>query len=291
MSALGANASHVSLEARFLNTRSHRFCTPCYGGHMVWRMWGEGPTVALLHGGAGSWLHWIRTIPALATRWRVLAPDLPGLGESAMAQTPWTPGDSADYVVDGLNEILGSKEPIDLVGFSAGSMVAGLCAKRIAERCRTLVLVGASGLGFARASIILHKVLEKAGDERRAAHRINLANLMIADSRSIDEQALAIQEWNTMHARINSVGFAGTNVLSEALMDLGGRLKAIWGGEDAVARESLGERCAKLREIRPDVEIEIIPAAGHWVAYEAARAFNATLVAMLGDARPSQECA
>jgi len=32
---------------------------------MVWRLWGAGAPVLLLHGGSGSWTHWLRNIPAL----------------------------------------------------------------------------------------------------------------------------------------------------------------------------------------------------------------------------------
>lgn len=45
-----------------------------------------GPAVVLLHGGefgAGAEIGWEHTIPALAERYRVLAPDLLGFGESA----------------------------------------------------------------------------------------------------------------------------------------------------------------------------------------------------------------
>lgn len=47
---------------------------------------GQGDPVVLLHGGefgAGAELGWERTIDALATRYRVLAPDMLGFGESA----------------------------------------------------------------------------------------------------------------------------------------------------------------------------------------------------------------
>src|SRR3546814_1155899 len=50
--------------------------TPCGDGQMVWRLWGEGPPLVLLHGGSGSWTHWFRNIPALARRYRVIAADL-----------------------------------------------------------------------------------------------------------------------------------------------------------------------------------------------------------------------
>ncbi|HEX4114045.1 MAG TPA: hypothetical protein VH020_16050, partial [Stellaceae bacterium] len=36
--------------------------TPCGDGTMVWREWGEGVPVVLLHGGYGSWQHWLRNI-------------------------------------------------------------------------------------------------------------------------------------------------------------------------------------------------------------------------------------
>jgi pimeloyl-ACP methyl ester carboxylesterase len=47
---------------------------------------GQGDPVVLLHGGefgAGAEIGWERTIDALATRYRVLAPDMLGFGESA----------------------------------------------------------------------------------------------------------------------------------------------------------------------------------------------------------------
>jgi pimeloyl-ACP methyl ester carboxylesterase len=164
-------------------------------------------------------------------------------------------------------------------------MLAGFVAAALKCRCGTLVLVGAGGLGTARNPVVLEKVRSKQGEERVQAHRTNLERLMIADPGKIDAQALAIQEWNTQHTRISSVGFAASAALSDALAEGGGKaLGAIWGGEDAVARTSLAERCAVLRALRPQADIRIVPGAGHWVAYEAAEIFNELLVAMLDGA-------
>ena len=65
--------------------------TPSGEGEMVWRAWGDGAPLLLLHGGSGSWTHWIRTIPTLARTYQLWVPDLPGLGDSAMPPRPWTP--------------------------------------------------------------------------------------------------------------------------------------------------------------------------------------------------------
>ena len=44
---------------------------------------GQGPVVVLLHGWPQTWYMWRSIIPALATRFRVVAPDLRGLGDSS----------------------------------------------------------------------------------------------------------------------------------------------------------------------------------------------------------------
>jgi 2-hydroxy-6-oxonona-2,4-dienedioate hydrolase len=268
------------VEVDVLQAAAERIETPCGSGRMVWYRWGEGRTVLLLHGGAGSWRHWVRNVPILAERYRVLAPDLPGLGESDMPE-PWDPEVSADIIAAGLERLIPPGETFDVVGFSAGAMVAGLLAARVKERCRMLVIVGAGGLGTGRNPISLEKVRSKQGEERWCAHVANLERLMIADPARIDAQALAIQDWNTVHTRVNSVGFAESPLLRNALTETNAVLKAIWGSEDAPARNSLDERCNVLRQLRPDAEIRIIPKAGHWVAYETADAFNEVLIAML----------
>ncbi|HEV2100696.1 MAG TPA: alpha/beta fold hydrolase, partial [Stellaceae bacterium] len=73
----------VAAEAR-------RIETPCGDGAMAWRVWGSGPPLVLLHGGYGSWMHWIRNVLPLSRLFTVVACDLPGLGESATPPEPHT---------------------------------------------------------------------------------------------------------------------------------------------------------------------------------------------------------
>jgi len=44
---------------------------------------GSGPAVLLLHGWPQTWYEWRHVIPALATKYTVIAPDLRGLGDSS----------------------------------------------------------------------------------------------------------------------------------------------------------------------------------------------------------------
>ena len=251
-------------------------------GTVIWHAWGKGPPVVLLHGGAGSWRHWALNIPALVRAGRqVIAPDLPGLGESSLPPPPFHPARVADIVAAGLRETLPAGSACDLVGFSFGSIVAGLLTAQHPALVRSLTLVGAGGLGVRRADITLESVRDKQGEAREAAHRENLLRLMIADPARIDALALSLQEWNASHARANSVGFAGRPLLRDALQQVNCPLGAIWGEHDQSAGGRLDERIGVLRSLRPGLPVEVIPAAGHWVAFEAPEAFDAALGRML----------
>lgn len=259
---------------------AERIETPCGKGGMVWHAWGAGAPVVLLHGGSGSWRHWARNIPALARSWRVIAADLPGLGESAMPPDPASIDNIADVLSEGLRIILGAAR-YRLVGFSFGALVGGFLARRDAARVESFTLIGAGAMGLRREPTVLEKVLGRQGEERIAAHRANLAALMFADPARIDDAAVAIQDWNTWHARLRSRPFAGTTALRDVLRDLPVPLNGIWGERDSTAHPWLQDRLDLLRQLQPGVGLWVIPGAGHWVMWEAAAEFDAALAAAL----------
>lgn len=255
--------------------------TPCGEGEAVWRSWGDGPPLVLLHGGSGSWRHWLRNIAALSAHYRLLVPDIPGLGESAMPPGDGSPEDAAIPLAEGLVALLGPQRRYHLCGFSFGANVGGHLAAIEGTHVRSLTLVGAASLGLPRPPLELLKVREKEGEARREAHRENLARLMIRDVARIDDTALAIQEWNTRHARLRSRRFASGASLRDALARVKAPLNGIWGEFDAVAWPEVAARLAVLREADPTLLEAVIPGAGHWVAYEAPEAFNVALLSML----------
>ena len=266
-----------------LDTSARRVETPCGAGRMAWRIWNEdaGSPLLLLHGGNGSWRHWVRQIPHFAATRCVIAPDLPGLGESADAPDPADPPTIARVIAQGLREIVADTSALDLAGFSFGANIGGHVAVELGAALRSLTIIGAGALGVARGETPLVKVRDKEGAERIAAHRHNLAALMIADPARIDDLALTIQEWNTVHARTRSRGFTHTPMLRDALQRSPAPLGAIWGAADQVAAPNLHERLDALAAARPDAVREVIPGAGHWVMYEAPEACNAALSRLL----------
>jgi 2-hydroxy-6-oxonona-2,4-dienedioate hydrolase len=260
-----------------LDARSSMIRTTCGDGEMVWRSWGEGDQpLVLLHGGAGSWLHWIRTIPAFIATHRVIAPDLPGLGDSAAPPKGAGGADIAAIIAAGLDTVIGKDTSCDLVGFSFGGVMAGLVAS-IRRPVRSVTLVGSGGLGVIRATAALQRVRDKTGAARDEAHRANLHAWMIADLARIDPLAVAIQDWNSRRARLDSRPIGTSELLLPALPKVDAQIVGIWGARDHSVQSEPQRAEAALRAVRPDTNFQVIADAGHWVAYEAPDAFAQTL--------------
>ncbi len=248
---------------------------------LAWRGWGHGPALVLLHGGTGSWRHWVRSIDVLAARGRVLAPDTPGLGDSPTPPPPHTPEHIAGLITDGLPQMLPPGRRCTLVGFSFGALLAGHVAAQRPDLVASLTLLGPGALGLPPGDLAMVPVLDKTGAERDQAHRTNLERLMLADPAAVDAQAIAIPEINTGLARLRSARFARSTSLCDALARVSASLAVIWGERDQIAAVDLPGRIAVVRAVQPAAEITVIPAAGHWVQYEAAPAVNAILAAIL----------
>lgn len=111
---------------------------------------GRGAPVVLLHGsgpGVTAWANWRLTLPALASRLRVVAPDLVGFGETERPPGHVYGLDTWVAHAVGLLEAL-ELERVDLVGNSFGGALALALAIRHPSRVRRLVLMGAAGVRF-----------------------------------------------------------------------------------------------------------------------------------------------
>ena len=269
-----------------LERAAKRTETPCGDGMMVWRSWGDGPVLVLFHGGAGSWRHWAHNIDVLSQAYRLLVPDLPGLGESAFPPDGNDAAQVAVIVAHGIDMILGADARYDVAGFSFGGTMASCVAAIHGARIRSVTIIGSSGVGPSGSAVELMKVRHLTGEERVAAHHTNLNRLMIADPAKIDDLALAIQEWNTRHSRLKTPTLSRSGALQRAIGQIVAPVNGIWGEKDAPANPRAPERVAALRAMRPDADVRMISGAGHWVAYEAPEQFHAILLEMLRRTRP-----
>lgn len=258
------------------------------GGTMMWHVFGEGsgkPALLLFHGGSGSWIHWIRNVLPLAQHYTVYAADLPGLGDSD------PPGDVRDIwsvthcVKTSVEALLPDGRPFSLTGFSFGGMVSGHLATLMPERVRRIVFVGAGGLKATRKPTEkLRKLLPSMAPQVLADEaRRNLELLMLHDPAKIDGVAIYMQILNTTRAKTRSRDMGIAGVLSTVLPQVETQYTGIWGEFDSTTYPYIQERIDLFTALQPGFRMHVIPGAGHWVAYEAAEAFNAKLLEVLAE--------
>src|SRR3954468_11886019 len=117
-----------------------------HGHHVAYREAGEGgPVLLLIHGITGCAKQWDDAIPLLAERYRVIAPDLLGHGESAKPRGDYSLGAYAAGVRD-LLVALGHRRAT-VVGHSLGGGIAMQFAYEYPPFAERLVLVSSGGLG------------------------------------------------------------------------------------------------------------------------------------------------
>lgn len=262
-----------------LAQQGHIHTTDVDGCRIVWRRFGAGPHVLLVHGGHGSWLHWARNIEALAARHTVWVPDLPGFGASDDPPD----GEMATLVATlaaGFGQ-LPVDGPVHLVGFSFGGLTASYLASALAN-VRSLALLGPGGHGGVRRQTIDLVDWRRAADATALAEamRHNVAAFMIADPAKIDALALLAYTESCRHTRFRSKQISRAGGLAAALdafqAQAGGTVLIAYGEHDVTA-DPAGVLAA-LAEGRPGREGAVIDDGGHWVQYEAHDAVNALLL-------------
>lgn len=258
-----------------------RHDVPLEGSHVTWRTRGEGPPLVLLHGGHGSWAHWVRNIEPLSRRFRVLVPDLPGYGDSSAPAAP-TLEALVDATQHTLDTLVGAGAPVALAGFSFGGLVATHLAARRGGVSH-LALLGPAGHGGARRPRAALRDWREAAAQRqddalRDLMRHNLQAHMLAGP--ADDLALAVHTMSCLRTRFHSKRISRAGGLAEPLRTVNAPVVLLWGEHDVTATPAelapvLAGVCAAV------VHTEILPDAGHWVQYEAADTVNTLLAGWL----------
>ena len=108
---------------------------------------GKGPLVVMLHGFTGAKENWLPLMRELAKTNRVVAPDLPGWGESQrLAGADYGPNAQVERIAGFLREL--QEKPALVVGHSMGGQFLGLLAARHPELVGPINLMSSAGVKF-----------------------------------------------------------------------------------------------------------------------------------------------
>ena len=240
------------------------------------RQWGEaGPILVMLHGGYGSWMHWLNNVSELCKNFRIVVPDMPGFGESELL--PYLPSldQYAQILVDALEELL-PEEQYSLVGFSFGSAIGSHMMKFAGDKVKRLTLVGYNRTGnmpFKRPKMKSWRDVSSK-EELFAAQRFNLSVMMLHKEEKIDDLAITVQTLNTRGGKVRSLDIVATHDLPSRLLEVNKPIDIIWGEFDVTLINGIDNAQERMQELIPDVECHVINNTGHWVQFEEPEQFN-----------------
>ncbi|OBJ35193.1 2-hydroxy-6-ketonona-2,4-dienedioic acid hydrolase [Mycolicibacterium mucogenicum] len=261
---------------------------------------GSGPAVMLLHGGgpgASGVSNYSRNIDALAKRYRVLVPDMPGYGRSSKGIDKSDPfGSLADAMRGLLDEL--SISTAHLIGNSYGGAAALRLALDTPGRVGKLVLMGPGGIGTTRGlpTAGLNSLLAYYGGTGPSREKLAefIRNYLVYDGDSVPAELIDLRYAASIDPEVvadpplsRPSGPFALRTLWRMDLTRDSRLASLqtptlilWGRDDKVNKPSGGPM---LQNIMPNAELVMTSRTGHWMQWERADLFNQMVDEFLTD--------
>jgi 4,5:9,10-diseco-3-hydroxy-5,9,17-trioxoandrosta-1(10),2-diene-4-oate hydrolase len=258
---------------------------------------GAGEAVVLLHGGgpgASGMSNYARNVDALAQRFRVIVPDLPGYGRSSKDIDQSDPFGDLAAAVRGLLDALGI-DRAHLVGNSYGGAAALRLTLDRPDRVGRLILMGPGGIGTTRRPPTpgLKRLLAYYGGEgpTRAKLERFIREDLVYDGAAVPAELIEERHQASIDPEVVANPPlrrpAGLRILLRMDLIRDKRLSraatptlVLWGADDKVNRPSGG---LLLAERMPHCDLYLVARTGHWVQWERPDLFNSLTAAFLSE--------
>lgn len=214
---------------------------------------GDGPPIVLLHGVGSFAPEWGRVIPELVGSYRVVAPDLPGLGESGAPAGRMDPAVAVAWLRDLIAQTCA--EPPTIVGHSVGGAIAAHFAIGHGDSVRRIVLVDCSSLGRFRPAPGVVVALFRYGARPNPANRDRFLRQVLADVERAraewGDKWAALEAYDIDQAKRPSVDAANRELVRrigsrriapDQLRRISVPVAVIWGKQDKLMRCRIAEQ-------------------------------------------------
>lgn len=264
----------------------------CQVGNVAlhWAEAGDGDALLLLHGGHGGWVHWAANIDDLGAHYRVLAPDLPGFGESSDPGHCFTPAEHARLLRDWLSELGIAR--VQVAGFSFGSLVA--VELTLADPCPvdSLLLVNPPGVGPRSAQALalperMSAVARQSG--KRAGVAASLRELMLSRHELITDELVDRMALATQRTRHVTRSISRQSPTLSLLEEIDVPAAVLIGERDPLHSNDLQGRIDAIDAVLGTGATRIVPGAAHWLQYDQPGQFAHELLSFFHQRQDRQE--
>ena len=251
---------------------------------------GSGHPLLLIHGGGGGGAVWHRQIAALAENYRVIVPDLPMFGLSAIPTRVNSIREDVSRLILGIMDVMGL-ETAHIVGHSLGGLSAIGALKRQPQRFDKVALVSSAGFGREIPWVYRATAIPIVGEIIAIPNRNLLARFFAKYEAQFATPSEEVEEHLNYHFLVMSrrgryrrllsglrifSGVGGQlDVLSESeLKGIENPTLVVWGSDDRFFPVSHYERA--VAEI-PEAEGVRIPDCGHLPGVDAPERYTEIL--------------
>lgn len=273
-----------------------------HGDRVAYQDVGTGDDALLLiHGMAGSSETWRAVLPQLSKKYRVIAPDLLGHGQSAKPRSDYSLGAFAVLLRDLLDELGVTRATV--IGQSLGGGVAMQFAYQHPDYCQRLALISSGGLGpdvgwtlrllSAPGAELLLPVIAPppvvtAGNKLRSW--FSASGIQSPRGAEMWSAYSSLADSQTRQAFLRTlrsvVDYRGQSVSALNRLHLTADLPTmvIWGDQDRIIPIEHGYA---LRDARPGCRLEVLAGVGHFPHVERPGDVAELLDEFIGSTSPS----
>jgi pimeloyl-ACP methyl ester carboxylesterase len=275
-----AEGTGLTIDAGGISTHYHDVGAGDVAADPVLMLHGSGP-------GVSAWANWRLNVPALAERYRVVAPDLVGFGYTER------PGDVhysletwRDHVWAFLDAL--GLARVSVVGNSLGGRIALAMAGQHPERVGRMVLMGAPGVGMTITEGL--KALRAYQPSEQNMRQLLLDCFAVNKSIITDdlvrtryEASVAPGAFEAYRDMFFSPKHAGSQlgITEEQVTAIPTRTLLLHGLRDKVVPVEVAWNMVRLL---PDADLAVFAECGHWTQIERAADFNSLVADFLAPA-------
>jgi len=222
---------------------------------------GSGEPLLVLHHSTGN-LSFSPFMEKLAESFAVIAPDLPGYGQSTQPAWARSPRDVALLTLQLLDVL--ELDQVHLVGLGFGGWIAAELAVSSQARLKSLTLIGAAGIQ-PREGEIFDQMLVVWEKYVARCHR-DEDSFEATYGEEPHEDVIRVWDFNReMTARLNWKPWMFSRQLPHLLGGVKTPALVIWGDTDRVVPVDTGKQYV---ELLPNARLETVAQAGHHVDVE-----------------------
>ncbi|MDE1727392.1 MAG: alpha/beta hydrolase [Thaumarchaeota archaeon] len=191
-------------------------------------------TIILLHGLGGMAERWLPVVPLLSKKYRVIAVDLIGYGQSDKPRIDYTPEIFRDFVLGFLETL--SLQKVFMIGTSLGGEIVAECAATQNPSIKKIVMIAPAGI-MKKSTPVLDAytmaALYPTHETVRTAYQMMMGKNKEVSSQSVENFISNMTRPNAKMAFLSTLlGMKNSPIITEKLQKIKIPTLLIWGSED-----------------------------------------------------------